>query len=466
MSHLLEKLQTKWQQPLGIRDVLMVAAPLMVSTACYSIMQFVDRLFLLSYSVLDTGAIVTVGTLVWTLCSFSLGIVTYVTAFVAQYRGAEQPGQIGRSVMHAFYLAMASTPFLVLPGFFVEDFFIWFGQSPELASAEGVCFRIYIWSGIGMLINGVLEGLLIGLEKTRPVMAANIYATILNVILDYILIFGIGPLPAMGLEGASWATVIAMWAKSFYTLAVIIRIPELSTFDFRKGVSFDGGFIRRFLFFGGPSGLQWFIEGLAIVYFIAVMGRLGEVYLTATSLAFSINLLAFVPIYGLGMGLTSIIGNQLGQENSAMAKRAMYSALFIAVAFTSFFVVLYTLFPAAILTLHREQTQDFATIEPIILHFLYFVAIYCVFDAVQIVKVSVLKGAGDTWFVTLTFLLTSVLFVLLGSSLDHPDTPPGEIATRWWLALTGWIGTLAIVFSLRVWQGKWLTMKVIESTKS
>lgn len=149
-----------------------------------------------------------------------------------------------------------------------------------------------------------------------------------------------------------------------------------------------------------------------------------------------------------------------------MAKRAMYSALFIAVAFTSFFVVLYTLFPAAILTLHREQTQDFATIEPIILHFLYFVAIYCVFDAVQIVKVSVLKGAGDTWFVTLTFLLTSVLFVLLGSSLDHPDTPPGEIATRWWLALTGWIGTLAIVFSLRVWQGKWLTMKVIESTKS
>lgn len=466
MSHLLEKLRTMWQQPLGIRHVLMVAAPLMVSTACYSIMQFVDRLFLLSYSVIDTGAIVTVGTLVWTLCSFSLGIVTYVTAFVAQYRGADQASQIGRAVMHALYLALASTPFLLLPGYFVDDFFLWFGHSPALADAEGICFRIYIWSGIGMLINGVLEGLLVGLEKTRPVMVANIYATILNVALDPILIFGFGPVPACGLEGAAWATVIAMWSKSFYTLAVVMRIPEIASFGFRAGVSFDGGFVRRFLYFGGPSGLQWFIEGLAIVYFIAVMGRLGDDYLTATSLAFSINLLAFVPIYGLGMGLTSIIGNQLGQENPAMAKRAMHSALTIAVAFTSLFVVLYTVFPSTILILHRSQSQDFANIEPIILHFLFFVAVFCVFDAIQIVKVSVLKGAGDTWFVTITFLLTSVLFVLLGSSLDHPDTPPGEIANRWWLALTGWIGTLALVFWLRVWQGKWLKMKVIESKES
>ncbi len=463
MRHFREKLRTIWRQPLGVAHVLSIAAPLMVSTACYSIMQFFDRLFLLSYSVIDTGAIVTVGTLVWTLCSFPLGIVTYVTAFVAQYRGADQSSQIGRSVMHALYLALASTPFLVIPGFYVDDFFLWFGHSPDLAHAEGVCFRIYVWSGIGMLINGVLEGLLIGLEKTRPVMAANIYATILNVALDPILIFGFGPIPACGIEGAAWATVIAMWAKSFYTLAIVVRLPEVADFGFRQGLAFDGGFIRRFLFFGGPSGLQWFIEGLAIVYFIAVMGRLGDDYLTATSLAFSINLLAFVPIYGLGMGLTSIIGNQLGQDNPAMAKRALNSALIIAVAFTSFFVVLYTVFPAAILTLHRGQTENFAELEPIVMNFLFFVAIYCVFDAIQIVKVSVLKGAGDTWFVTLTFLLTSVLFVFLGSSLDHPDTPSAEIATRWWLALTGWIGTLALIFWWRVWQGKWLTMKVIES---
>jgi MATE family multidrug resistance protein len=466
MSQFRETLRTLWLQPLGIRQVLMIAAPLMVSTACYSVMQFFDRLFLLSYSVVDTGAIVTVGTLVWTLCSFPLGIVTYVTAFVAQYRGADQSSQIGRSVMHAIYLALASVPFLILPGFFVEDFFLWFGHSQDLADAEGICFRIYIWSGIGMLINGALEGLLIGVEKTRPVMAANIYATILNIALDPLLIFGLGPIPACGIEGAAWATVIAMWAKTVYTVSVVVRLPEVSSFGFRAGVPFDFGFIRRFLFFGGPSGLQWFIEGLAIVYFIAVMGRLGEDYLTATSVAFSINLLAFVPIYGLGMGLTSLIGNQLGQGNPAMAKRALRSALIIAVAFTSFFVVLYTVFPNAILTLHRGQTENFAALEPIIMNFLFFVALYCVFDAIQIVKVSVLKGAGDTWFVTVTFLLTSLLFIFLGSSLDHPDTPPNEIATRWWLALTGWIGTLALVFWWRVWQGKWLHMKVIESPKS
>jgi len=97
-----------------------------------------------------------------------------------------------------------------------------------------------------------------------------------------------------------------------------------------------------------------------------------------------------------------------------------------------------------------------------VLNFLFFVAIYCIFDAIQIVKVSVLKGAGDTWFVTLTFLLTSGLFVWIGGSLDHPGADPSQIAQRWWLALTGWIAALALIFWLRVAQGHWLKMKVIE----
>jgi multidrug resistance protein, MATE family len=462
MPPIADRLKNLWSQPLGVRHVLLIAAPLMVSTACYSVMQFFDRLFLLYYSATDVGAMVTVGTLVWTLCSLPLGVVSYVTTFVAQYRGADQPGQIGRAVTHALYIALACFPLLLWPSLYVEDFFVWFGHGPELARAEGICFRIYILSGLGMLVNGVLEGMLVGLERTRPVMAANIYATLLNVALDPLLIFGYGPLPAMGIEGAAWATVLAMWAKTGYSLWIVSRLPNFPSYQFRRGWGFDGGFIRRFLFFGGPSGLQWFIEGIAIVYFIAIMGRLGEDYLSATSLAFSINLLAFVPIYGLGMGLTSIIGNQLGQDNPAMAQRSVRSAMIIALAFTACFVVLYTVFPRTLLTLHRGQSENFATLEPIVLNFLFFVAIYCIFDAIQIVKVSVLKGAGDTWFVTLTFLLTSGLFVWIGGSLDHPGAEPSQIAQRWWLALTGWIAALALIFWLRVAQGHWLKMKVIE----
>jgi len=357
---------------------------------------------------------------------------------------------------------LASVPLLLLPAWFVEDFFIWFGHEPELARAEGLCFRIYIVSGLGMLANGVLEGLLVGLEKTRPVMAANIYATLLNIVLDPLMIFGWWAIPSMGIEGAAWATVISMWAKFGYSLWVVSRLESFASFRFGAGWRFDGEFIRRFLFFGGPSGLQWFIEGLAILYFIAVMGRLGEVYLSATSLAFSINLLAFIPVYGLGMGLTSIVGNQLGQDNAPMAKRALGSAMVIALAFTAVFVVLYTVFPRTLLTLHRSKTENFAELEPIVLNFLFYVAVYCLLDTIQIVKVSVLKGAGDTWFVTGTFLLTSALFVWVGGSLDYPGADPNEVAARWWWALTGWIATLALIFWLRVAQGKWMKMKVIE----
>ncbi len=464
MSEIKNWIIDRWSRPCGIRAVLWVAFPLMVSTVCYSVMQFIDRLFLLFHDQMEAGAIVTIGTLVWTMISLPLGMVGYVTAFVAQYRGAGQDHQVGKSVANAWYLCLLSIPFLLMPIVFIEDMFLWLGHSPELAGMESRCFTIYILAGVGMVANGVLEGLLVGIERSTPVMNANIFATILNVVIDPILIFGWWIFPEMGIDGAAWATAISMWAKFVYSLRVVLRLPEVSAFEFSQGWRFDRRFLGRFIYFGFPSGFQWFVEGIAMTYFVAVMGRLGGVYLAATSLTFSINMLAFVPIYGLGMGLTAVIGNQLGRNNPVLAKRAVGSGLFLAFCYTGVFAFMYIMMPGLLLYLHRGNAENFDQMEPVVLQFLFFVAIYCIFDAIQIIMVSVLKGAGDTWFVTATIVTSSVLFLSMGWLIETPETPVGDVAVGWWVALTCWISSLAFIYTFRVLQGKWESMRVIEDS--
>ena len=199
-----------------------------------------------------------------------------------------------------------------------------------------------------------------------------------------------------------------------------------------------------------------------MAYFVFVMGRLGEQYLAATSLTFSVNMLAFVPIYGLGMGLSAVIGHQLGRDDRQLANRAVRSGLTVALGFTALFAAVYLLFPGMLLLLHQNDGPEFQIVSAIVRRFLFFVAIYCLLDAFQITMVSVLKGAGDTWFVTASIAVTSTIFVGAGMFLESQSSDADAAADRWWLMLTCWLSSLAVIYGWRVWQGKWLEMRVIE----
>lgn len=464
MSTLPQALKKWWNRPCGVGYLLAVAVPLMVSTVCYSVMQFVDRLFLFQHSELEAGAIVTVGTMVWALISLPFGMVGYLSTFIAQYRGADRWDRMGRAVTHATYVCLLSLPLILAPALITDRLFPWLGHGPELSEMQSRCFLVYALSGIAMVAAGVLEGVLVGLERNRPIMYANLFGTLVNLALDPLMIFGGWGIPEMGIMGAAWATVIGMWAKFLFTWVAVLGLKELPRFQWRESWRLDFRFLWRFIYYGFPSGFQWAVEGTAMAYFVFVMGKLGETFLAATSLAFSVNMLAFVPIYGLGMALSAVIGNQLGRDDPKLAVRAVSSGLMVALAYTSVFSLLYLTAPDLLLKLHRDGGESFQAIGPIVKRFLFFVALYCVLDAVQIVMVSVLKGAGDTWFVTATITGTSLAFVGGGISVERQSVSPAAAADRWWLLLTCWLSLLAVIYTVRVLRGRWLLMRVIETS--
>ena len=220
--------------------------------------------------------------------------------------------------------------------------------------------------------------------------------------------------------------------------------------------------MKRFLHFGLPNGLQFSIEGLAVTFFFVVIPTISESASAAASLVFSINLLIIFPVFGLGMGCSTIVGQKIGEQQPDLAGRATKTTLVLGLIYTGIFAFLYFVTPGVFLFAHQSKGSEFLAIKDLVILYLKFVAVYCIFDTIQIVFVSAIKGAGDTRFVVIVTIITALLFVGGGSFGASLFSDPDAKVNWWWVSLTGWILILSVVYWLRFRQGKWKSMSVIE----
>ena len=135
-------------------------------------------------------------------------------------------------------------------------------------------------------------------------------------------------IPELGIRGAAWATVFSHLLGAVLFLILIFRGKFRRKYHTLRAWRFEIGLFRRLMRFGLPNGLQVFLEVLSFSLFILLVGRLGEVPLAATNLAFNINTLAFLPMLGLGIAVSTLVGRYLGQNRAELAERSTYSALY------------------------------------------------------------------------------------------------------------------------------------------
>jgi MATE family multidrug resistance protein len=212
-----------------------------------------------------------------------------------------------------------------------------------------------------------------------------------------------------------------------------------------------------------PNGLQFSIEGLAVTFFFVVIPTISESASAAASLVFSINMLIIFPVFGLGMGCSTLVGQKIGEKQPDLASRATWTAMWLGLIYTSLFALLYFFVPDVFLFAHQKEGSEFLSIKHLVLLYLKFVAVYCIFDTIQIIFVSAIKGAGDTRFVVIVTIITALIFVLGGSFGASLFNDSNAKVNWWWAALTGWILLLSVIYWLRFKQGKWRSMSVIES---
>jgi MATE family multidrug resistance protein len=452
-----------WARPSGGAEVLRVAAPLVISSLSWTVMTFVDRMFLNHVSEAAMAA-ASIASAVWfMLICFPLGVCTYANTFVAQYDGARRHAIIGRIVWQAVWIALLFTPLMLLGIALAGPLFALADHTPEVTRQEITYFSILCVGAPAMLIAQAAASFYSGRGLTRVVMWTDAAFAILNVGLDYVWIFGYLGFPAWGVAGAAWATVLSLWLKAIMYLLLFLQRKHRGQFGTIRGLALDRHLCGRLLYFGGPSGLQMLLDVTGFTVFIMLIGRLSEVDSAATNMAFSISSLAFMPIYGLHLAISVLVGERLGEDRDDLAARSTITTLQLAWVYMLAISALYVFAPGVFLygfyPDKEALTDQNSAVRQLAIVLLRYVAAYNLFDATAMVFAGAIKGAGDTVFV---FFVSLVLAALLAAfSFLAVEVWELDILGCWTL-IALWVLSAAATYFWRFRAGQWRRMRVIE----
>ncbi|MGN0827324.1 MAG: MATE family efflux transporter [Kiritimatiellia bacterium] len=456
-----ERLRILWHNPGGVREVLPVALPLIISSGANAIMMFCDRVFLARFDSISIQAALPAGVLSFTLCCGFQAVIAYTGTFVAQYYGAKRLDQIVRTVFQGFWLTLTAIPLMML----LIPAGIWLirsnGHPVDVVASEELYFSVLMVGGVFLCVNALLSGYFCGVGKARLTMYVNLVGAGFNIGADWLLIFGNWGLPRMGIFGAGLATVLGVTIPGMILFLCFLR--ELARGPRPKGFwRPDLALCRRICRFGLPAAGHQLIEVSAFTAFVMLLGRLGALELAAGNICFSINHLAFAPLYGLGVAASILVGRYQGARESGLAERAGWSSVVVGLGYMGVVGGSFLLVPDWYLSLFGANQAEYSIGELLGtgMPLLRLMAFWGFADLVNIVLVGALRGAGDT--------RVPLLVTTLGSWLVWLPVAGWMVWRQCsilaqWQYLAGYCWVLAGVFLWRWLRGRWKSIRVIHT---
>jgi MATE family multidrug resistance protein len=442
--------------------LLALAAPLILSQSFMTVQVFVDAVLLARHDPREMSA--SFPAVMWFWLLFGVLAVTagYTSTFVAQYTGAGRPHRVGPAVWQGIYFALVAgvlfwlvapaAPFMIALG----------GHTPALQHAETIYLQCLSLAALPMLVLAAVNGFFSGRGLTWTVLAIEAVGTAVNILFALLLIFGHGGFPELGIAGAGWATVFGSWTAALLALVLFLRPTFRKQFATGTGWRLERALFGRLMRFGGPAGIQVFLDVFVFHLFTQMVGRLGEDSLAATTIAIRLNMVAFLPTMGIGQAICILVGQRLGADRSDLAEKSTYTGLRWVFGYMCVVALVYLTMPGALISLFASDwsPEAFAAASATVPGLLVCVAIYSVSDAVNVAFAFALRGAGDTRFVTLlTFILAWPLMVVPTFIVVWMHA-----SLVWaWASVTAHVTAMAVCFFFRFRSGKWKSMRVIEA---
>ncbi len=448
--------------PGGYRELLTVAYPLMISMGSFTLMQFVDRMFLAWYSPVAIQAAVPAGILHFTFVCGFMALAGYSNMFVAQFIGAGDPTGCSRATAQSIFVAILSWPIMLALIPLGEWTLVHSGHEPEVLEQELIYFRILMLGSVATPLGAAISGFYTGRSRTLTTMTATIASNVVNLILDYVLIFGHFGFPAMGIRGAAWASVIAAFVLPAYLLVLYFGPSTHRQFGTRSTFRWDTALCWRLVRFGTPSGVHLALDVASFAIFVLLTGRMGAVALAASNIALSINMLTFLPLIGIGIAASTVVGQYQGRKQSHYAEKASWTAFRIGVIYMGVIGVTYVLFPKFYLGFFTEGVGGSLALEdiyPVGRILMLIMALWGLVDSANLVLSGALKGAGDTRFV-MWFSFAMAWGVLVpGQLILIIGLGYGVIMAWSWTAF--YIFLMAVGFIWRFRSGRWKSIDML-----
>lgn len=449
--------------PGGLRELLKVAAPLIISMGSFTLMQFTDRMFLAWHSPTSVQAALPAGILAFTLICGFMELAGYANAFVAQHFGAGQPERCSRATGQAVIIALLSWPLilcLIPAGLWIIRIS---GHPPATTREEMDYFTILMLGGVTSPLGVAMATFFTGRGRTAVTMAANLSANVVNMVLAYGLIFGRWGFPELGIRGAAIATVAAGFISPAILLALFLSRKMRSEFQTQRAFHVDRPLFLRMLRFGIPASANVVLDVSSFTFFVMLIGRFGETALTASNIAFTINNITFMPMLGLSIATATLVGQYQGRRNPAGAQRVTWTALKLSTAYMGIVGVTFILIPEVYFSFFTRWGQGGVAMEdllPMGRTFLILMAVWNLFDSVNLILSGALKGAGDTRFVMI-YSLSVAWGLWVGGQLLILWVFHGGVMALW-IWLTIYVAILAVGYVIRFVQGRWKTIELID----
>jgi len=444
----------------GLREMLTVALPMVISHACETVLIFTDRVFLSRLGPVPMSAAMAGGLTAFMMMTFFIGLTGYATALSAQYLGAGRKENCALVLTQAVLLGLLAVPLILAARPLAHGFFRIMNQPAEQLVQQRLYFDILLYGSGLVLLRTCLSSFFSGVGRTRVVMVAAMTAMLVNVGANYVLIFGKLGLPALGLRGAAYGTLLGSLCGLLVLLKSYLGRGNREEFAVGKSLRFNRQVMGRLLRYGSPAGVEMFLNLLAFTTMILIFHGHGLVTAAAVTIVFNWDLVSFVPLLGIQIGVVSLVGRYLGAGRPDIAERATRSGLKMAWAYSSLILVLFVSLPGQLVAVFQPREFDliFYQAAPLATTMLRLAAFYVLADAVMVVFSGALRGAGDTfWAMCASVALHWLLVPVLVLFLKVLDLSPQSA----WLVLIAFFLSFSGLFYLRYRSGKWKTLAVV-----
>lgn len=436
------------------RESWSLAYPAIITMVSETVMWTVDAAMVGHVGKTELAAVGLGGLLVWTLSSFFVGLSHSVSTFVAQSYGARRLPECATWLWNGLYIGLISGACVLglraLNPWTVDAL----GPAPHV---RDLCVQ---YAGIRMLgtpffiLQYTYANFFRALGNTVTPMKVAILANLINVALDYALIFGAGPFPALGVAGAAWAT----FAANVVSMAIFAAITLLPMYrrefhvDRRRRV--DREAMTRLFRVGAPIGVHYFLDIGSFLVFSAYVGRMGTEQLAASQIVIQVLALSFMPCHGFVVAAMTLMGQYVGAGRPDLAKKSAYTTLRLGLVYAAGIGAVYLAFPGPLVRIFNS--------DPLVLSYgkklIYLAAAFQVFDATQMIVSGALRGAGDTRFPMILALGGGWLVFLPAGYLFGTVLEGGVVGA--WIGATLYVTVLAGSVLLRLKTDRWKRIRI------
>ncbi len=446
---------------------LRLASPVILGMLGHTFVSFIDNVMVGQLGTAELAAVSLGNSFIFIAMSIGIGFSTAITPLVAEADAANNFDEGKSSFKHGLFLCTVLGVLLFLSVFLARPLLYFMKQPAEVVELAIPYLNLVAFSLIPLIVFQAFKQFSDGLSMTRYPMYATLLANIINVILNYVLIFGKFGCPQLGIVGAAYGTLIARFVIVAHLWWLLTQNEKSKAFVTNiKFFVLNNVMTRKLINLGAPSAMQMFFEVAIFTAAIWLSGLLGKNPQAANQIALNLSSMTFMVAMGLSVASMIRVGNQKGLHAYFELRRIAFSIFLLATILAFCFGTLFFIFHEDLPKLYVDfddvaNLNDNIEVISIASKLMIVAAFFQISDSIQVAVLGALRGLQD---VKIPTIITFISYWVVGFPISYffgKEESFGSFGI--WLGLLAGLTTAAILLFLRF---NYLTKRLILSNSN